>query len=107
LEYALEKDDQLKRIHEDDRIDDKTVLLTGRIGTGQLTVTSFAVPEKSLGYWKDRLTKHETSVQEATSEFDEIVLFFTDPDGLQLELIATPNANPDRAWNRDFARHLT
>ena len=82
--------------------------MPGRIGTGQLTVTSFAVPEKSLGYWNDRLKKQGTSVQEAISEFDENVLFFTDPDGLQLELIATPNANPDRAWNRgtvpmDFA----
>lgn len=72
----------------------------GRIGTGQLTVTSFAVPEKSLGYWKDRLTANGTPVQETRSDFDESMLFFTDPDGLQLELIATPNANPDRAWNR-------
>ncbi len=80
----------------------------GRIGTGQLTVTSFAVPEKSLGYWKSRLRDHETSVQEARSQFDEKILFFTDRDGLQLELIATPHANPNRMWNRgpvpaDFA----
>jgi glyoxalase family protein len=26
--------------------------ISARFGTGQLTVTSFAVPEKSLGYWK-------------------------------------------------------
>jgi glyoxalase family protein len=82
--------------------------MPGRIGTGQLTVTSFAAPEKSLGYWKDRLTKLGTSVQETQSEFDENLLFFTDPDGLQLELIATPHANPNHAWNRgavplDFA----
>ncbi len=31
LEYALEKDDQLKRIHEEDRIDDKTVFVIKRI----------------------------------------------------------------------------
>jgi serine phosphatase RsbU (regulator of sigma subunit) len=30
LEYALEKDDQLKRIHEEDRIDDKTVFVIKR-----------------------------------------------------------------------------
>jgi len=82
----------------------------GRIGTGQLTVTSFAVPEKSLGYWKNRLTKHEIPVQETRSEFDENLLFFTDPDGLQLELIPTSHANPENAWNRgpvpaDFAVH--
>jgi glyoxalase family protein len=81
--------------------------IAGRIGTGQLTVTSFAVPQKSVGYWKSRLTEHETSVQETRSEFDEELLFFTDPDGLQLELVAT-HADPDRVWNRshvpaDFA----
>jgi glyoxalase family protein len=74
--------------------------MAGRIGTGQLTVTSFAVPEKSLEFWKERLTKHEIPVQETSSDFDESMLFFTDPDGLQLELVATPNANPDRAWDR-------
>jgi serine phosphatase RsbU (regulator of sigma subunit) len=31
LEYALEKDEQLKRIHEEDRIDDKTVFVIKRI----------------------------------------------------------------------------
>jgi glyoxalase family protein len=72
----------------------------GRVGTGQLTVTSFAVPEKSLGFWNERLAKHEIPVQEASSEFDENCLFFTDPDGLQLELIATPHANPEHAWTR-------
>jgi glyoxalase family protein len=82
--------------------------MRGRIGTGQLTITSFAAPENSLGYWKDRLTKHGASVQQTRSEFDEEMLFFTDPDGLQLELIATPHANPDRAWDHgtvplDFA----
>ena len=82
--------------------------MKGHIGTGQLTVTSFAVPEKSLGYWKDRLNEHETPVRETKSEFDENLLSLTDPDGLQLELIATPHANPDHAWHRgpvpiDFA----
>jgi glyoxalase family protein len=73
--------------------------MSGRIGTGQLTVTSFAVPENSLGYWKKRLAEHVPSIQETRSDFDESLLFFTDPDGLQLELIATSQANPDRAWH--------
>jgi glyoxalase family protein len=74
--------------------------IPGRIGTGQVTVTSFAVPANSLDYWKDRFTEHRKSFQEARSDFDEELLFFTDPDGLQLELIATPHANPDHMWNR-------
>jgi glyoxalase family protein len=72
----------------------------GRIGTGQLTITSFAVPEHSLGYWKKRLAEHDHRVRESRSKFDEELLFFTDPDGLQLELVATPAANPDQLWDR-------
>jgi glyoxalase family protein len=82
--------------------------ITGRIGTGQLTVTSFAVPEQSLDYWKARLEEHGIPVAENRSEFDDEVLFFTDGDGLQLELVVTPHANPDYVWRRgavpaDFA----
>ncbi|HEU4366306.1 MAG TPA: VOC family protein, partial [Candidatus Krumholzibacteria bacterium] len=29
----------------------------GRIGAGQVSVTSFSVPEASLGFWTERLTK--------------------------------------------------
>ena len=72
----------------------------GRVGTGQLTVTSFAVPERSLSFWKNRFAEHQVSFQEGRTDFDEEMVFFTDRDGLQLELIATPNANPERAWER-------
>src|SRR5215469_14212929 len=33
--------------------------LRGRVGTGQLTVTSFAVPEGSFKYWKARLAQNQ------------------------------------------------
>ena len=72
----------------------------GRIGTGQLTVTSFAVPDKSLQYWRERLRKRGAEFDEATSDFGEELLFLRDPDGLQLELVSTSNANPDRVWER-------
>ena len=61
----------------------------GRIGTGQLTVTSFAVPDKSLPYWRERLRKRGVEFDEATSDFGEELLFLRDPDGLQLELVST------------------
>ncbi|HYG99755.1 MAG TPA: ring-cleaving dioxygenase [Terriglobales bacterium] len=72
----------------------------GRIGTGQLTVTSFAVPEKSLPYWRERLRHRNIEFADARSDFGEEMLFLRDPDGLQLELISTPNAEPDRIWER-------
>jgi glyoxalase family protein len=72
----------------------------GRIGSGQLTVTSFAVPEKSLPYWRERLSKRGVEFDDARSDFGEEVLFLRDPDGLQLELVSTSNAEPDRVWER-------
>lgn len=72
----------------------------GRIGTGQLTVTSFAVPDKSLPYWREHLRKRNIEFQEKTSDFGEDTLFLRDPDGLQLELLSTSNADPDRVWKR-------
>jgi len=72
----------------------------GRVGTGQLTVTSFAVPEKSFVYWKKRLGENQVSFQEARTDFDEEMLFLIDPDGIQLELINTPDANPTRTWEQ-------
>jgi len=73
--------------------------LRGRIGTGQLTVTSFAVPEKSLPYWRERLRKRGIEFDDARSDFGEDLLFLRDPDGLQLELV-TSHAEPDRVWER-------
>ena len=72
----------------------------GHIGTGQLTVTSFAVPETSPPYWRKRLREHEVEFEDAESDFGEEILFLRDPDGLQLELTSSPNANPDRIWER-------
>ncbi len=74
--------------------------MRGRIGTGQLTVTSFAVPERSLPYWRKRLHKRGVDFEEATSDFGEEMLFLRDADGLQLELISCSNADPDRIWER-------
>ncbi len=30
----------------------------GRVGAGQATATSFAIPEGALGYWRERLARH-------------------------------------------------
>jgi glyoxalase family protein len=73
---------------------------SGRIGTGQLTVISFAIPEKSIPYWRERLRKRGVDFDETRSDFGEELLFLRDPDGLQLELVSTPKAEPDRVWEK-------
>lgn len=74
--------------------------MRGRIGTGQATVTAFAVPHGALDYWRERFREHHIEWKESRSIADERTLAFHDPDGLQLELVAAPGANPDRAWER-------
>jgi glyoxalase family protein len=60
-------------------------------GTGQLTVTSFSIPESSLGYWAERLIEHGVRFEKPAGRFGDTVLSFADPDGLALELVASPD----------------
>jgi catechol 2,3-dioxygenase-like lactoylglutathione lyase family enzyme len=60
----------------------------GRTGTGQVTVTAFAVPDGSLGIWVDHLTARQVAFVGPSRRFDEEVIALQDPDGLHLELVA-------------------
>lgn len=71
----------------------------GRIGTGQATVTAFAVPHGALDYWQKRLREHHIECRQPQAALEEPVLAFADPDGLQLELVSVPDASPDRSWD--------
>jgi glyoxalase family protein len=65
----------------------------GRHGSGQLTVTSFSIPQDSLDSWLARLREHGIEAGPAFGRFDDDVLPFADPDGLKLELIAHGEAS--------------
>jgi glyoxalase family protein len=70
----------------------------GRHGTGQVTVTSFSVPQASLDYWIERLSQRGVSYKGPTSRFDETILSLQDPDGLALELVAHSQAQNRPPW---------
>jgi glyoxalase family protein len=63
----------------------------GRHGTGQAEEIAFAVPENSLGFWRDRLAAHGIAF-EPFSRFGAQGIGFKDHDGLMLELVATEGA---------------
>src|SRR5690349_18437679 len=69
----------------------------GTRGAGQATVTSFSVPEGSLGYWTGRLERHGVLFESPRERFDEEVMTLFDPDGLQLELVARAG-DPRAPW---------
>ncbi|PTM58275.1 ring-cleaving dioxygenase [Desmospora activa] len=58
----------------------------GRIGGGQVGVTSFAVPVGGLDYWKERLQQYDVSIMTGERLGDRL-LQFDDPHGLHLEIV--------------------
>lgn len=71
----------------------------GRIGTGQVSTTSFSIPGASISYWKDRLTRLDISADGPSERFDEAVLTLRDRDGVALELVARTNADARTGWS--------
>jgi glyoxalase family protein len=71
----------------------------GRRGAGRWTAVAFSVPERSLGYWRDRLAAHGLGPEDADVAFGEERLAFLDPDGLRLELVAVGD-DPREPWAR-------
>ena len=60
----------------------------GRQGTGQAASVALSIPSAALGFWIERLIGNHVRFEGPTRRFDEQVLTFRDPDGLQLELVA-------------------
>jgi glyoxalase family protein len=68
----------------------------GRKGKGQMTVTSFSIPEHSLDYWMKRLDKFGIAYRPPQQRFDdEAFIYLEDYDGLGVELVA--NKTDDRS----------
>lgn len=65
----------------------------GRHGTGQATVTSFAIGEESLDFWMERLDRLAISYDGPHKRFEQEYITVFDPDGMRIELIASPLVN--------------
>jgi glyoxalase family protein len=58
----------------------------GRIGGGQVGITTYVVPVGAFDFWKARLEKLNVPVT-LTTRFGEQYIQASDPDGLQLEIV--------------------
>ncbi len=63
-------------------------VVVGTKGAGQITVTSFSVPDGSLDFWKKHLRERGFTVSDARPRFGEESVVVTDPSGLAIELVA-------------------
>lgn len=69
----------------------------GKIGDGQVGVTSFAVPSGALAFWEKRFEKFKVPFSK-TTRFEEQYLTFGDPHGLHLELVERQQGEPN-TWS--------
>ncbi len=69
----------------------------GEFGAGQVQTTAYLIPEESVGYWTDRLAAEGINY-ERTERFEETVIRFRDPDGIELELVATDAPSDVVPW---------
>lgn len=70
----------------------------GQPGNGQATDIGYAVPEGSLEFWTNRFKEHNVNFGEAGERFGEVILPFTDPDGLGISLIIPKTADNRKVW---------
>jgi glyoxalase family protein len=68
----------------------------GHPGAGEVMKTAFSVPAASLEYWRERLADRGLLVA-PEKRFAEQVLTFSDPDGMQIEIVAHADAGAANA----------
>ncbi|GGD66300.1 ring-cleaving dioxygenase [Paenibacillus nasutitermitis] len=67
----------------------------GRIGGGQVGITTFAVPVGALGFWEERLASFRIDTSKA-ERFGETFLQFSDHEGMRLELVERDEGAPSQ-----------
>ncbi|MGC1240675.1 MAG: ring-cleaving dioxygenase [Chryseosolibacter sp.] len=70
----------------------------GQQGTGMATEIGYAVPEKSLVFWENRLRNEQVKITGSGERFGEAYLSFEDPDGLPLAFIVPGSTDERKPW---------
>jgi catechol 2,3-dioxygenase-like lactoylglutathione lyase family enzyme len=78
----------------------------GRRGAGQATTVAFSIPEGSTGWWHAHLERLAADVGAVVTRAGEEALSLSDPDGLVLELVSHPEADPRPPRGAAPARRL-
>ncbi|RYY30692.1 MAG: ring-cleaving dioxygenase [Sphingobacteriaceae bacterium] len=73
----------------------------GRAGARQATQIGYSVPAGSLEFWQQHFKNHGVEQQKIAEKFGERFLAFTDPDGLQLELIESKITDNRTGWHTE------
>ena len=69
----------------------------GKSGAGEVAKTAFSLPQTSLTYWQGRLKDRGIAFEKPVKRFQEQLLTFSDPDGMQIELVFHADASEGKA----------
>lgn len=73
-------------------------LPAGRPGRRQVYETAFSVPAGALGFWRDRLERHNVGAIDQEEHFGVATLRFVDPDGLIIRLVEDAEQTSEAGW---------
>jgi glyoxalase family protein len=71
----------------------------GQRGAGEPVALSFAIPQGSINWWKQRLSGAGFQALEARSRFGSGVIEISDPDDMKVELIESTKARHTGYWS--------
>lgn len=79
-------------------------------GNGETNTVAYNVPVGALPFWEKRLKQNDIAIGKIESRFNQNVLPFTDPDGMNLELVEVENLPSIQHWEdgpipREYALH--
>ncbi|MFN8435812.1 MAG: ring-cleaving dioxygenase [Anaerolineales bacterium] len=79
-------------------------------GNGETNTVAYSVPVGSLSFWERHLKQNGIAPGAIQSRFNQNVLPFTDPDGMNLELVEVENLPAIQHWEdgpipREYALH--
>jgi len=60
----------------------------GGVGKGQIVTVGFSIPMESVDFWQKRLEAQDILHKWPQQRGNEVVIYFEDPDGLGIELVA-------------------
>jgi glyoxalase family protein len=70
----------------------------GRPGAGQATVTQLSIPPNATGFWVERFRRFDVDFDRPYSRDNRETTRFRGPDGLLLELVASPEHRTTTQW---------
>lgn len=73
-------------------------MIRGQVGNGETAAVAYTIRPESVGFWRGYLARQGVALIKEATRFGADVLSFTDPDGMQLELVVSEEPATFRFW---------